>query len=277
MRLLLLIFYISQALCAAEKCICVSIRPIYSLVASLVKGVDTHGTKTSLCCLLDSNDHHDATLKPSALRALSKSDLTIFLGFYDEDAKNLHAFKNVIFLKNIDGLKFLKKRFTSAHEVDPHFFLNIKNMKCIGHYLCMKIKALYPKRVSAIIDKNHDALQKRLDELDRYIRKTLKKVQKIPYMMSHDFMNYVDDVYHTQGVEVLFKTDDHHSSGISPKILNKLHVKKYPIFLDENMRIPFAFTVVDYMGSDLPLDEHTFFKATQILVKSFHETLVNAL
>jgi ABC-type Zn2+ transport system substrate-binding protein/surface adhesin len=277
MKLFFLIIFLSQTLFASEKCICVSVRPIYSLVASLVKGLDSQGIQTSLYCLLDSNDHHDATLKPSALRALSKSDFTIFLGFYDEDAKNLHAFKNVVFLKNIEGLKILKKRFFASHDVDPHFFLNIKNMKRISHYLCEKIKALYPKNASVLIDKNHQALQIRLDNLDVFMKKNLGKVQKIPYMMSHDFMNYIDDVYHTQGVDVLFKTEDHHASGISPKILKKLHVKKYPLFLDENMRIPFAFTVVDYMGSDLSLDEHTFFNTMQNFVQCFYASLVSAL
>ncbi|KPF44046.1 zinc ABC transporter substrate-binding protein ZnuA [Rhizobium sp. AAP43] len=112
--------FLAPAIAAAAPQVVVSIKPIHSLVASIMKGVG----EPSLI-VEGAASAHTYTLKPSNARALENADLVFWVGpgleaFLTKPLETLPAKAKIVDLDDVDGLTKLTFREGGAFEAHDH-------------------------------------------------------------------------------------------------------------------------------------------------------------
>ena len=143
---LLLIFLFKSILAQSAPMVVVSIKPIHSIVQSLMEGV-----ASPELLLKSNNSAHTFHLKPSQIKMIENADLVVSIG--DEFEIGLRrAFKNFDESKRLEisrmtSLKTHKYRADKLYEKDPqdtnqddlrndmHLWLDIDNMKKISQHI----------------------------------------------------------------------------------------------------------------------------------------------
>lgn len=187
----------------------VSIKPIHSIVTSLMEGV----SRPQL--LLESSDSaHTFHLKPSQLKLLSNADLVITIGdgFETGLKKTLGNIKvgSHVITSEIDGLHLYHFRNADTNKMDKdekekdkhtdndlHLWLDIDNMKKTAQYISEQLIKIDPNN-SNIYEDNLIKIHSRLNILKSELQQQLATFSSERYAIYSDTLQYFEKSFHFQ-------------------------------------------------------------------------------
>jgi zinc transport system substrate-binding protein len=224
---------------AAEIDVVASIKPVHSLVASVMAGV---GEPALL--VKGTGSEHSYSLRPSAARALDQAEVVFWVGeametFLVKPLVALAGNAKVIELRQTPGLTLLPTReggMWEAHEhsegqagadvdhggrehadqdktedgdaaaaeqghgeTDMHIWLDPANAKALAAAIATALGDADPGNASTY-QANAERLREQLDELDRSLRERLGTVIDRPYVVFHDAYQYFEHRYGVKAV-----------------------------------------------------------------------------
>jgi zinc transport system substrate-binding protein len=219
---------------AAAPDVVVSIKPIHSLVASIMKGVGEPKLIVG-----GAASPHTFTMKPSNARALESADMVVWVGpgmeaFLKKPLEALASSAKVLTLEDATGLEKLPFReggpfeahdhggehhdgeghadhdhgAETAHEshgghgheehehgaVDTHLWLDPKNAKVFAAAIEKALVEADPDN-AATYRANGAELVQNIDRMDAEIRDTLAPVRNKPFVVFHDAYQYFEKRY----------------------------------------------------------------------------------
>ncbi|MGE6784605.1 zinc ABC transporter substrate-binding protein ZnuA [Ensifer adhaerens] len=214
---------------AAGPNVVVSIKPIHSLVASIMQGVG----EPSLI-VEGAASPHTYNMKPSNASALQAAKVVFWVGpgleaFLDKPLDALSSGAKVVELSEAPGIEKLKFREGGAFEAhdhgdhghgeeghkhaegeaghdhghdhdhghgdtDLHMWLDPMNAKAMAAEIEKTLAAADPDNATAY-KANLDALNKRLDALDAKLAETVAPVKDKPFVVFHDAYQYFEHRY----------------------------------------------------------------------------------
>ena len=239
--ILLVLCPISFSGANADIDVVTSIKPVHSLVSSVMNGVG------SPYLILDgASSPHTYSLKPSEARKLQEAKLVFWMGdeieaFLKEPIKNISDSAEIIKLLNADGLKRIKfreggmfddhghddhekhaekkhdhrhddheKHDSHAHgEIDPHVWLDPVNAKALVHEIEEALVKVDPAH-SSVYRENARKLRSQLDSLVNELRDQLEPVQDKSFIVFHDAYHYFEQRFDVSAVG---------SITVSPEVL----------------------------------------------------------
>ncbi|MCB8838985.1 zinc ABC transporter substrate-binding protein [Aurantimonas sp. VKM B-3413] len=185
---------------AAPKVV-VSIKPIHSLVASVMQGVGE-----PMLIVDGAGSPHDYSLKPSQAAALQAADLVFWMGpeletFLAGPIKTIAASASAEKLDTAPGLVKLKPRSGGLFEadddgdsdvpVDPHLWLDPENAKAMASDIATALAKADPENSEHYAD-NLARLNERLDALVDTTKRELQPIADKPFIVFHDAYQYFD-------------------------------------------------------------------------------------
>jgi zinc transport system substrate-binding protein len=232
---------ISFSWAKADIDVVTSIKPVHSLVSSVMKGVD------SPYLILDgASSPHTYSLKPSEARKLQDAELVFWMGdeietFLKEPIKNISGSATVIKLLNAHGLKRIefreggmfddhghddhkehaekehdhghddhKEHDNHAHgEIDPHVWLDPVNAIALVHEIEEALVKADPAH-AAVYEENARKLRSQLNSLVSELRDQLEPVQDKGFIVFHDAYHYFEQRFDVSAVG---------SITVSPEVL----------------------------------------------------------
>ncbi|MBY6263917.1 zinc ABC transporter substrate-binding protein [Azospirillum sp. 412522] len=273
----------------------VSIKPIHSLVASVMHGV---GTPTLL--VRGGASPHSYTLKPSDAKALSAADLVVWVGpdlegFLEKPLQANAPKATRLTLMDQKGMTLLQTREGGAwephdhgheghghkdhdhkdhaaehdddhDELNSHIWLDTANARAIVTAAAEALAAKDPADAEAYRT-NADRTLQALDALDAELKSTLSPVKDKPFVVFHDAYQYFEARYDLSAVGSITVSPDRRPSAkrlsaIRAKIagLNAACVFAEPQFEPTLVRTVVEGTkaktgVLDPEGADLPEGE----------------------
>jgi zinc transport system substrate-binding protein len=222
--------------------IVVSIKPIHSLVASIMQGVGEPALIVE-----GAASPHTFTMKPSSARTVQGADIVFWMGpgmeaFLEKPLEALASDATVVRLDDVEGLEKLPFREGGAFEAhdhgddhahahshdhahdghggdghdhhhhgefDTHLWLDPANARAMAAAIEKSLAAADPDNASAYAA-NLDALNGKIDALDREIAETIAPVKDKPFIVFHDAYQYFESHY---GVRVVG------SITVSPEVM----------------------------------------------------------
>jgi len=186
---------------AAELRVVASIKPVHSLVASVMTGV---GVPELL--LKGASSPHSFSLRPSDARTLTKADIVFWVGpnmevFLTRPLKTLATSAQVVELSKTPGLKLLSSGPDEGGQIpeetdldvrkniEPHFWLNPENAKLLVGEIITKL-SVADARNAKLYAANGAALITKLDHLTTELDATLAAVKTVPFVVFHDAFQY---------------------------------------------------------------------------------------
>lgn len=215
-------FFVGAGQGLATPDVVVSIKPIHSLVASIMKGVGEPKL------IVDgAASPHTFSLKPSNAAAIESADVIFWIGpgieaFLEKPLDALAASATVIELEDAPGLQKLPFRESGAFEAhdhgheaedvhehgdhehdghggfDTHLWLDPMNAKAMAAEIEKTLVGADPAN-AATYQANGAALMKDLDTLDTELKATIAPVKDKPFIVFHDAYQYFE---HRYGVSV---------------------------------------------------------------------------
>ncbi len=202
-------FLATSALAAPN--VVVSIKPIHSLVASVMKGV-----AQPLLIVEGSASPHTYQMKPSQASALQQADVIFWTGhgleaFLEKPLETIGSKAKIVELEDAPGLTKLKLRAGGAfesHEGEPenneagnheeahgdfdmHFWLDTNNAKAMAVEIEKTLTAADPAN-AATYKANLTDLNARIDALASEIDASLASVKQKPFIVFHDAYQYFE-------------------------------------------------------------------------------------
>ena len=291
----------------------VSIKPIHSLVTSVMEGI-----AVPYLLLSGGESPHTYSLRPSQVRQLHQANLLIWIGpnietFLEKTIATLSHQTQQLRLFEVPGLTLLKIReggaweatpshekeeatpapeptvhsqaVESVHQWDQHLWLDPHNAKVMVSAIAQALSQIDPDRTSHY---NHNAnlLIQRLNELDQDLQQQLSASQNLPFLVFHDAYHYFENRYHLKAVG---------SITLSPEILpsakrlqalrtriNQLQVRC--IFSEPQFESALVKTLIegtsirpgtlDPLGANLAAGKEAYFKLLHQLAQSLNECLL---
>ncbi len=234
---LLLLMALARAPAAAEIDVVVSIKPVHSLVASVMQGVGE-----PVLLVKGTGSEHSYSLRPSAARALEQAEVVFWVGealetFLVKPLSALAGNAKVVELWRTPGLTLLPTReggLWEAHghgidhagaaaehgatgraeaddedgareaedghgETDMHIWLDPGNATVLAAAIASALGAADPNN-AALYQANAERLRQQLDALDRSLRDRLATVTDRPYVVFHDAYQYFERRYRVKAV-----------------------------------------------------------------------------
>eukprot|EP01035_Chromulina_nebulosa_P055697 gene55697-76334_t len=214
-------------LALAEPSVVVSIKPVHSLVASIMQGV---GEPELI--VKGAASPHTYTLRPSDARALENAAVVFWVGhgleaFLEKPLEALPKNAVVVALEDAPGLVKLpfreggafgghdheddghtghdhddhqKVEATDAHHdhehggTDMHMWLDPTNAMAMARQIKQTLIKVDPEN-TATYEANTAALLQAIDALDAEVAATLKPVQERPFIVFHDAYQYFETRY----------------------------------------------------------------------------------
>ncbi|HTO33222.1 MAG TPA: zinc ABC transporter substrate-binding protein ZnuA [Pararhizobium sp.] len=203
----------------------VSIKPIHSLVASIMQGVG----EPSLI-VEGAASPHTYSMKPSNASALENAKIVFWVGhgleaFLEKPLETLGNGATIVELDDAPGLEKLKFREGGAFEphddgdeheagaehahsgeeahhhdegeYDMHLWLDPANAKAMATQIEKTLAEADPANAAAY-KTNLDALNARLDTLDKTIADTIAPIKDKPFIVFHDAYQYFEHRYHVK-------------------------------------------------------------------------------
>ncbi len=171
----------------------VSIKPVHSIVAYLMKGVAkpeliVGGNKTPL----------DYSLDKAQAELLAKSDLIIWIGpelesFLVQPLKNLKGKTKIMEMLANQAFKVLSSRNIDGQR-DPYIWLDVRNAEIFVDELYKSLIAVDPER-SKIYEKNRKELKYRIVRLDREFEYGFRAIAAGTGWAYHDTQQYFAQSY----------------------------------------------------------------------------------
>ncbi len=200
----------------------VSIKPIHSLVASIMQGVGEPALIVE-----GAASPHTYSMKPSNAAALEKANIVFWVGhgleaFLEKPLESLGSKAKIVELDDAPGLEKLKFREGGAFEAhdhgdeheagseghthgeaghhhhedefDLHLWLDPANAKAMAAEIEKTLAAADPANAAAY-KTNLDALNIRLDTLDKKLVETVAPIKDKPFIVFHDAYQYFEHRY----------------------------------------------------------------------------------
>ncbi|MEE9257599.1 MAG: zinc ABC transporter substrate-binding protein [bacterium] len=183
----------------------VSIKPIHSLVASVMAGAGAPRLLVS-----GAASPHTYSLKPSGARALRRARLVFWVGggiekFLEKPLKTLARNARVVDVSRIEGLFLLPARRGGVWEYhepeggegggpNPHVWLDPENAQAIVRSAADALAGADPGNARVYRANGRNTIR-RLGALDRELRAKLGPVARTPYMVFHDAYPYFERRY----------------------------------------------------------------------------------
>ncbi|MBB6178823.1 zinc ABC transporter substrate-binding protein ZnuA [Pseudorhizobium flavum] len=225
---------LSASAASAAPEVVVSIKPIHSLVASIMKGVGE-----PKLIVEGAASPHTFTMKPSNARTVEGADMVFWMGpgmeaFLKKPLEALASDATVVELDDAEGLTKLPFREGGAFEAhehddeghghdheetaeddhageaaedhqhdhgefDTHLWLDPMNAKAMAAAIEKALAEADPENAEAYAA-NMVSLNGRIDALDKEIAETIAPVKDKPFIVFHDAYQYFEDHY---GVRVV--------------------------------------------------------------------------
>lgn len=200
-----MLFAPKMALAAPD--VVVSIKPIHSLVASIMEGVAEPGL-----ILKGAGSPHTYQMKPSDADALQNATLVFWIGpeferFMEKPMESLGDKAKVVELEKAAGLTLLPTRESGTFEKhadeeehadgeeheehDLHLWLSTANAKAMAAEITSALAAADPANASTY-HQNLAKLDTRLDALAAEITTTVAPVKDKPFIVFHDAYQYFE-------------------------------------------------------------------------------------
>jgi len=191
----------------------VSIAPVHSLIAGLMKGI-----ATPELLVKGGVSHHGFSLRPSHMRTITQADVIFWLGaeaetFLKRPLASARPEQRIFNLMQSPGLALLDARSGEAwqaeheekgpgshdqrHEdeaIDPHIWLDPLNAEAMVKAATAVLIEADPER-AAQYQENSDRLLFRLQNLDMELRDAVALAQGKPYLVFHDAYQYFEHRY----------------------------------------------------------------------------------
>lgn len=201
---------------AEAPTVVVSIKPIHSLVASVMQGVGEP------VLLVDGTaSPHSWTMKPSQAEALSEAGIVVWIGegmesYLASPIGSLVPEERVLELSELPSVALLPLRESGvwephAHEdddsradhdhagYDPHLWLDPQNAIVIVRAVADRLMTIDPTNAGAY-ESNVEALVATIEGLDRDAVAALAPVRDVPFIVFHDAFQYFEHRYELAGV-----------------------------------------------------------------------------
>lgn len=191
----------------------VSIKPIHSLVAAIMKDVAEPGL-----VLKGAGSPHTYQMKPADAELLQGADIVFWIGpdlekFLEKPLESLGDKAKRVELEDAPGLTLLPPRESGTfehhdhgdgdnheetdhedEERDAHVWLNTGNAKVLAKTIADTLVEADPANADRY-HANLAALDIRLDELSTELRTTLEPVKDRPFVVFHDAYQYFEAEY----------------------------------------------------------------------------------
>ena len=197
---------VSAAMAAAAPNVVVSIKPIHSLVASIM-----HGVAEPAVLIEGAASPHTYQMKPSDASTLQNADIVFWVGhdlekFMEKPLSTLGSGARIVELDEAPGLLKLPTRESGTfephaddgphvegeeEEVDLHLWLNTDNAKAMARMIEKTLVEDDPANTQAY-EKNLVNLEARLDTLAADIKATVAPVKDKPFIVFHDAYQYFE-------------------------------------------------------------------------------------
>jgi zinc transport system substrate-binding protein len=212
-------FVLGLSVSAADAAVKIvaTIRPVYSLLASLTQGV----SQPTLLLKHQASPHH-YTLRPSEKQLLKEADFIFWIGpelesFLPSILATIPSDHYAIRLDKTPGLQLLPMRTGKSWVVDtadeqghlhhhhgvnskdPHIWLSPDNAAKMSSYMT-DVLIQYDPAHRTQYENNLKALKDRLKTLDAAIKKQLKASSNVPFLVFHDGYQYFERAYGLKGV-----------------------------------------------------------------------------
>jgi zinc transport system substrate-binding protein len=198
----------AQPLAAAPKVV-VTIKPVYGLVAQVMRGV-----ASPQMLIKGAASPHIYALKPSDIAALNAADIVFRASdatepFSSRLAETLPGQVEVVTLQDAPGVLLLERRFRTAFEphadqhghghaarahtaaYDGHIWLDPDNAKAMVDRIAEVLSAKDAAN-AAIFAANAVALKSKLEALSAELRQELRPLAGKPYVVAHDAFQYLE-------------------------------------------------------------------------------------
>jgi zinc transport system substrate-binding protein len=216
---------------AAALEVVASIKPIHSLVASVMEG---SGSMPRLI-VTGQQSPHGFALKPSHMHTITNADAVFYVDEHFETflAPALRAAPascQPVELMNAPNIEHLALRTGGAwpahahdeHEhhneehhddapeggEDGHIWLSPANAAAMAQEIARVLAAKDPRN-EALYYANSRELRARLQRLDDELRATLSPVRAIPFLVYHDAYQYAEKRYNLEGVGAISEEPEH--------------------------------------------------------------------
>ena len=287
-RLFLLICLVPAAMAKEAPSVVVSVKPLHSVVASLMQGV------AEPVLLLDgSQSPHHFQLSPSQVRDLSGADLVIWVGESLELplrkvlAANVSANRVVELLESAeqaDAKHHHEEHHQHHHDVDPHIWLSFKLVRQAVSDVTARLIAIDSQN-EWIYRKNADLFLLKLELLKVELQTLLGPVRETPYMVFHDAYGYFESEYGLNNVGIVTPSPERQPGA---KHLHELKqtitsTKAVCIFTEPQFKPDLVRTliegtqvrsgVLDPLGASIETGPNAYFQ----LVEAMAASLVNCL
>ena len=238
--------FTSTAVATADVKVVASIKPVHSLVASVMQGV----SEPSLL-VKGAGSPHTYSLKPSQAKELQEADIVFWMShdleaFLENSIESIAKNAKAVSLMDSHGLMKLNFREGGAFdahdhghddhgddkhddhghdkhddhgddkhddhghdEVDPHVWLDPQNAKSLVHEIEEHLAEIDPSN-AAKYEANAKAVMKKLDALTKEIEADLKPIRERGYVVFHDAYQYFEKRFGVSAVG---------SITVSPEIL----------------------------------------------------------
>jgi len=205
----------------------VSIKPIHSLVASIMQGVGEPALIVE-----GAASPHTYSMKPSNASALENANIVFWVGhgleaFLEKPLESLGSGAKIVELDDAPGLEKLKFREGGAFEphddgdeheasaegagdhaheeghhhdegeFDMHLWLDPANAKAMAVEIETTLAAADPDN-AATYKTNLEALNTRLDALDKTLEEAVAPIKDKPFIVFHDAYQYFEHRYHVK-------------------------------------------------------------------------------
>ncbi len=280
----------------AAPAVVVSIKPLHSLVAGVMRGV-----ASPLLLVKGGGSPHGYVLRPSEARALSKAQLVIWVGEdlesflqkplasfgqSDHQLKLSEQLQDYLLMKRQGG-SWGEHLHTHSHQeesADFHLWLDPALAKQIVVLTGDRLSEIDPAHAS-LYRSNTAALIKKLDRLDHSLRGQLEPVKDVPYVVFHEAYQYFESAYGLNAVGAI-TIDPERQPGVKriKEIRHKIkQLGARCVFSEPQFKSRLVATVIegtdartgvlDPLGADLPAGEDAYFQ----LMSRLAENLVAGL
>jgi zinc transport system substrate-binding protein len=299
LRCFALLLALLPALAQAQPRVVASIPPVHSLVAGVMEGA---GAPSLLVPATASA--HTYALRPSEARLLSEANLVFWIGpvyetFLEKPVASLVAQARIVQLADAPGITLLAARTGGAWEgdshddrdhghahgakgkaeADGHLFLDPANAKAMVAAIADALTAADAAN-AARYRANAAAVAARLDALDGELRNVLAPVRERPFILFHDFLQYLEKRYSLNAVGAITVSPERQPGAqrlqrLRRKInqLNAVCVFAEPQFEPTLMQTVVERTkaktgVLDYLGASVTPGPDAYFQTMRGLGRS---------
>ena len=281
-----ILLFISCSVVHGAPTVVVSIKPLHSLVAAVMEGVD----EPYLLLKGDQSPHH-LTLKPSQVKAIRDADLLVWVGpVFERFLSRISLSERIEDLRliSVEGITLLPtrvpgyrrdERVGNHSDIDGHVWLDPTNASVIVSEIADRLQIIDSEN-GHLYQSNAQRVQLKLAELDAKLIQKLRPFHAVPYLTYHDALQYFERRYGLNGVAIT--THPERQTGAKSSLLiRRLIMEKSikcvfrepqfrPKFLDILIEeLPIRDGVVDPIGLNVVSGPDGYFMLMEHLAAAF--------